>query len=91
MVLAAAVRPVASVTVRVTLKVPGFAYVCVGFCSVLLRPSPKFQLKLYGPAPPDAGPVNEIARGATPSVGLAMALASSGPGPVAARMTLRIR
>jgi hypothetical protein len=39
------VHPAAVVTVRVTLYVPPVAYVCEGFCKVLLVASPKFQLQ----------------------------------------------
>jgi hypothetical protein len=40
--------PAAFPAVRVTVKVPAAAYVWVGFCSVLVPPSPKFQDHVVG-------------------------------------------
>jgi hypothetical protein len=40
--------PAAFPAVRVTVKVPAAAYVWVGFCSVLVPPSPKFQDHVAG-------------------------------------------
>ncbi len=40
----------------------------VGDCSVLVEPSPKFQLYEYGPEPPDTLTVNLTSSGAMPSL-----------------------
>jgi hypothetical protein len=52
--------------------------VWLGFCAVLVDPSPKFQLYEYGGVPPVAVPVNDTLNGVWPEVGLAEALATNG-------------
>ena len=76
-VFAEAVRPVLSVTIRLTPNVPGAPNAWLGFWLPELVPSPKVHAYVYGAAPPDAAPVNPIATEASPEVVLAEALATS--------------
>jgi len=56
--LEVAEAPPASVTVTVTTNEPDDAYVFVAGLTDAVPPSPKLQLKLYGPVPPLADAVN---------------------------------
>jgi hypothetical protein len=67
--------PLASVTVRLGWKDPGQVYWWLGFCEVLVFPSPKFQLYEYGEVPPAAVPVNDTLSGAAPPLVLSVAVA----------------
>lgn len=70
-----------SVTVSVAVQEHAELYVWLGFCAVLVEPSPKFQLNEYGAVPPVAEPVNDTASGALPVVGAPEAVAESGVAP----------
>ncbi len=65
--------PALVVTVRFTVYVPGEAYVCEGFCSVLSIESSlsKSQAQAVMPSPLDSS-VNWTVRGASPEVGVAV-------------------
>ena len=69
----------ASVTVRVTVYVPGSSNVCSTVCPVLpVLSSSKAQLYSYGPVPPSALASNVIVAGASPPVALASISAVKG-------------
>src|SRR6266852_382787 len=76
-VVAEARAPLASVAVKMTLKLPATVYVCVGFCRVELVPSPKLQAKVNGASPPAGLPAKVTASGAMPEVGLPVEVALS--------------
>src|SRR5262249_29334848 len=70
--------PLPSVTVRVGAMLPAVAYVWLGFCSLLVAPSPKSHAYVIGPQPPVALAWNFTVSGVSPLSGLADSVASSG-------------
>lgn len=63
-------EPALFLTISVTVKVPGVKYLCLGFFSVEVVPSPNFQRYEVG-VPVDLS-VKEMVRGAWPEVTLAL-------------------
>ena len=71
MVVVAVVKaPRSSVTVKLTLYVPCLVKVWLGFWTVALEPSPKFQAyEMIVPSASEAVPVNRTVSGAEPTPG----------------------